>query len=76
MSGLSTLVHTPLAIKGEVCSVTRQALLAPDLDKLSILKLPQQSNTQRSRVLRSSGPNHSKSSRVHVLDAQQDRQNA
>jgi hypothetical protein len=32
------------------------------------LKLPQQSNTQWSRVLRSGDPNHSKSSRVHVLD--------
>jgi hypothetical protein len=31
-------------------------------------KLPQQSNTQWSRVLRSGGPNHSKSSRVHVFD--------
>jgi hypothetical protein len=36
--------------------------------RLSILKLPQQSNTQWSRVLRSGGPNHSKSSHVHVLD--------
>ena len=36
--------------------------------RLSILKLPQQSNTQWSRVLRSGGPNHSKPSRVHVLD--------
>jgi hypothetical protein len=54
MSGLSTLVHAPLAIKGEACNVTT-------------LKLPQQSNTQWSRVLRSGGPNHSKSSRVHVL---------
>jgi hypothetical protein len=36
--------------------------------RLSILKLPQQSNTQWSRVLRSGGPNHSKLSRVHVLD--------
>jgi hypothetical protein len=36
--------------------------------RLSTLKLPQQSNTQWSRVLRSGGPNHSKSSRVHVLD--------
>jgi hypothetical protein len=35
--------------------------------RLSTLKLPQQSNTQWSRVLRSGGPNHSKSSRVHVL---------
>jgi hypothetical protein len=37
------------------------------LDRLLIPKLPQQSNTQWSRVLRSGGPNHSKSSRVHVL---------
>jgi hypothetical protein len=32
------------------------------------LKLPQQSNTQWRRVLRSGGPNHSKSSCVHVFD--------
>jgi hypothetical protein len=31
-------------------------------------KLPQQSNPQWSRVLRSGGPNHSKSLRVHVFD--------
>jgi hypothetical protein len=31
-------------------------------------KLPQQFNTQWSRVLRSGGPDHSKSSRVHVFD--------
>jgi hypothetical protein len=35
--------------------------------RLSALKLPQQSNTQWSRVLRSGGPNHSKLSHVHVL---------
>jgi hypothetical protein len=35
--------------------------------RLWALKLPQQSNTQWSRVLRSGGPNHSKPSRVHVL---------
>jgi hypothetical protein len=35
--------------------------------RLSTLKLPQQSIIQWSRVLRSGGPNHSKSSRVHVL---------
>jgi hypothetical protein len=35
--------------------------------RLSPLKPPQQSNTQWSRVLRSDGPNHSKSSRVRVL---------
>jgi hypothetical protein len=43
-----------------------EALLDKKL-RLSALKLPQQSNTQWSRVLRSGGPNHSKSSRVHVL---------
>jgi hypothetical protein len=64
MSGLSTLVHAPLAIKGEACNVRRVTEL-----RLSNLKLPQQSNTQWSRVLRSSGPNHSKPWRVHVLDA-------
>jgi hypothetical protein len=35
--------------------------------RLSALKLRHQSNTQWSRVLRSCGLNHSKSSRVHVL---------
>jgi hypothetical protein len=35
--------------------------------RLGALKLPQQSNTQWSRVLRSGGLKHSKSSRVHVL---------
>jgi hypothetical protein len=35
--------------------------------RLLALKLPQQSNTQWSRVLRSGGPNHSKSSRVLVF---------
>jgi hypothetical protein len=63
MSGLSTFVHAPLALKGEACNVTRHTQL-----RLSILKLPQQSNTQWSRVLRSGGPNHSKLSRVHVFD--------
>jgi hypothetical protein len=63
MSGLSTFVHAPLAIKGEACNVTRQTQL-----RLSILKLPQQSNTQWSRVLRFGGPNHSKLLRFHVFD--------
>jgi hypothetical protein len=57
--GSALLYMPPLAIKGEACNVRL---------RLSILKLPQQSNTQWSRVLRSRGPNHSKSSRVHVLD--------
>jgi hypothetical protein len=52
----------PLAIKGEACNVTNQAQL-----RLSGSTLPQQSNTQWSRVLRSGDPNRSKSSRVHVL---------
>jgi hypothetical protein len=62
MLGLSILVHTPLSYKrgGMRCYWTH-------LDILSIPKLPQQSNTQWSRVLRSGSPNNSKSSRVHVL---------
>jgi hypothetical protein len=54
----------PSAIKGEACSVTKGQVV----QAYTQLKLPQQSNTQWSRVLRSGGPNHSKSSRVHVLD--------
>jgi hypothetical protein len=66
----STLLYMPpLAIKGEACNVTRRGLLGSIFRlRLSTLKLPQQSNTQWSRVLRSGGPNHSKLSRVHVLD--------
>jgi hypothetical protein len=68
MSGLSTLVHAPLAIKGEACNVTGKRKKGTKLRlRLSALKLPQQSNTQWSRVLCSGVPNHSKSSRVHVL---------
>jgi hypothetical protein len=59
VSGLSVIVCAPLwTIKGRAHCDSR----------LLRLKLPQQSNTQWSRVLRSGGPNHSKSSRVHVLD--------
>jgi hypothetical protein len=54
----------PLAIKGEAGNVRR----GETQRRLSILKLPQQCNTQWSRVLRSSNPNHSKPSCVHVLD--------
>jgi hypothetical protein len=63
MSGLSTLVHAPLSYKRGGMRRYRGDKL-----RLSILKLPQQSNTQWSRVLRSGGPNNSKSSRVHVLN--------
>jgi hypothetical protein len=63
--GSVPLYMPPLAIKGEACNVTRGSIFRL---RLSILKLPQQSNTQWSRVLRFGGPNHSKSSRVHVLD--------
>jgi hypothetical protein len=63
MSGLSTLVHAPLSYKRGGMQRYKGTQL-----RLSILKLPQQSNIQWSRVLRSSGPNHSKLSRVHVLD--------
>jgi hypothetical protein len=65
MSGLSTLVHAPLGYKRG--DLQRYKGTQTQL-RLSILKLPQQSNTQWSRVLCPGGPNHSKSSRVHVLD--------
>jgi hypothetical protein len=62
----SVLLYVPplRAIKGRAHDNRRisQAQL-----RLLALKLPQQSNTQWSRVLRSGGPNHSKLSRVHVL---------
>jgi hypothetical protein len=58
----------PLAIKGETYHVTTQALLDTLRRRAQTLELPQQSNTQWNRVLRSGGPNHSKSSRVHVLN--------
>jgi hypothetical protein len=47
--------------------------LRPNSDS-QFSKLPQQSNIQWSRVLRSGGPNHSKLSRVHVLDVRLARQ--
>jgi hypothetical protein len=57
--GSMSLYVPPWAIKGR----------AHDTDRVRLwtLRLPQQFNTQWSRVLRSGGPNHSKSSRVHVL---------
>jgi hypothetical protein len=64
--GSIPLYVPPLVIKGEACNVTREVFYTHTL-RLSTLKLPRQSNTQWSRVLRSGGPNHSKSSRVHVL---------
>jgi hypothetical protein len=70
--GSVPLYVPPLVIKGEACNVTEGRVLHTHGQtglrlRLSALKLPQQSNTQWSRVLRSGGPNHSKSSRVHVL---------
>jgi hypothetical protein len=67
--GSVPLYVPPLGIKGEACNVTGESFTHTHTDRLrlSALKLPQQFNTQWSRVLRSSGPNHSKSSRVHVL---------
>jgi hypothetical protein len=64
--GSVSLYMLPLAIKGEACNVTKGGSF--DQAQTGTLKLPQQYNTQWSRVLRSGGPNHSKSSRVHVLD--------
>jgi hypothetical protein len=58
----------PLSYKRGVMQCYKGRLFWTKLrQRLSILKLPQQSNTQWSRVLRSGDPNHSKSSRVHVL---------
>jgi hypothetical protein len=65
--GSAPLYMPPLTIKGEACNVTKEALRPKLRQRLSTLKLPRQSNTQWSRVLRSGSPNHSKSSRVHVL---------
>jgi hypothetical protein len=62
--GSVLLCMPPLAIKGEACDVKREAQTQL---RLSASKLPQQSNTQWSRVLCSGGPNHSKPSRVHVF---------
>jgi hypothetical protein len=60
--GSVSLYVPPWAIKGRARNVTTHTQL-----RLSALKLPQQSNTQWSRVLRSGGPNHSKPSRVLVF---------
>jgi hypothetical protein len=62
--GSVLLCMPPLAIKGEACDVKREAQAQL---RLLAFKLPQQSNTQWSRVLRSGGTNHSKLSRVHVI---------
>jgi hypothetical protein len=67
--GSVLLYMPPLAIKGEACNVRRGPHKHTYTElRFSILKLPQQSNIQWSRVLRSGGPNHSKLSCVHVLD--------
>jgi hypothetical protein len=61
MSGLGTLVRAPLSYKRGGMQRHTQTELGL---RLSALKLPQQSNTQWSRVLRFGGLNHSKSSRA------------
>jgi hypothetical protein len=66
MSRLSTLVHAPRSYKRGGMQRYKERLSYTKL-RLSTLKLPQQCNTQWSRVLRSDGSNHSKSSCVHVL---------
>jgi hypothetical protein len=71
MSGLSTLVRTPIVIKGEACNVIEEVDTLrhshTDRLRLSALGLPHEFNTQWSRLLRSGSPNHSKSSRVLVF---------
>jgi hypothetical protein len=64
MSGLSTLVRAPSAIKGEARNVTTQAYLDPTQAHKFIQALY---ITQWSSVLRSGGPNHSKSLCVLVF---------
>jgi hypothetical protein len=64
---LSTLVRAPLSYKRGGMQRYRGRDTPTERRRLSALKLPQQSNTQWSRVLRSSGPNHSKSSCVLVF---------
>jgi hypothetical protein len=67
MSGLSTFVYAPLSYKKGRHATLQHKLTWTEL-RLSILMLPRQSNIQWSRVLRFGGLNHSKLSRVHVLD--------
>jgi hypothetical protein len=65
--GSVPLYVPPLVIKGEACNVTKESFTHTQTElglRLSALKLPQQSNTQWSRVLHSGGLNHSKSSRA------------
>jgi hypothetical protein len=70
MSGPSTLVRAPWAIKGEACNVTdggdtqTELRLRPSLGSQVYTSSQAQYITQWSRVLRSSGPNHSKPLRV------------
>jgi hypothetical protein len=63
--GLVPLYVPLLVIKGEAHNVTGGT--GTERLRLSALELPQESNTQWSRVLRSGGPNHSKSSCVLVF---------
>jgi hypothetical protein len=63
MSGPSALVRAPLVYKmeGTRRNEDRHTWIHTGQLRLSALKLSQQYNTQWSRVLRSGGPNHSKS---------------
>jgi hypothetical protein len=68
MSGLSTLVCAPpLAIKGEARNETDSDTLRPSSGSQVHTSSQAQYITQWSRVLRSSGPNHSKSLCVLVF---------
>jgi hypothetical protein len=70
MSGLSILYMPSLSYKGGDMQRYKWTLLGrlrPNLDS-QLSRLPQQFNIQWSRVLHFGGPNHSKLSRVHVLD--------
>jgi hypothetical protein len=65
--GSVPLYVPPLAIKGEACNITTQDTLRPSSVSQVHTSSQAQYMTHWSRVLRFGGPNHSKSSRVHVL---------
>jgi hypothetical protein len=68
--GSGTLCMPPSAIKGEACDVTRQIQSQAHSDTHKFIQALKQYITQWSRVLRSGGPNHSKSLCVLVFSSQ------
>jgi hypothetical protein len=68
--GLGPLRMPPSAIKGEACDVTRQIQSQAHSNTHKFTQALKQYITQWSRVLRSGGPNHSKSLCVLVFSSQ------